>query len=89
MFFLLRLIIWLSGLAVVCYGALRLVGYDVNWAYFQDQRPACEERLKKCRDDLIKSGIEGAKEKCDFQCVDPQLLIRKSVASESATKAGE
>lgn len=83
MFFLLRLIIWLAGLAVVSYGALRLVGYDVNLEYFNDQKASCEERLRQCRDDLIKTGIEGAKEKCDFQCVDPKLLIRKSVASET------
>jgi hypothetical protein len=86
MFLLLRLIIWLSGLAVVSYGVLRLVGYDVNWEYFQDQRPACEERLRQCRDNLIKTGVEGAKEKCDFQCVDTGLLIRKSTVSETDGK---
>ncbi len=76
-FSLLKLIIWLAGAAVVGYLVLQHFGYEVNWNYYEGRKVACQERINQCRNDLIKSGIEGAKEKCNFQCVDPQLLFKK------------
>lgn len=78
---LLRFLIWFAGLLVVAYGALRLVGYDVNFEYFDNQKASCEAELTRCRKELIKTGLEGARERCDFQCVDPSLLIKKKAAS--------
>lgn len=78
MFSLLKLIIWLAGVVVVLYFALPYFGYEVNINYFNERKAVCQEKLAQCRKDLISSGIQGAKEKCDFQCVDPKLLINKS-----------
>jgi len=50
----------------------------MNLNYWNERKAVCQEKLDQCRKDLIKSGIQGAKEKCDFQCVDPKLLINKS-----------
>jgi len=77
MFGILKLIIWLAGTAVVGYFVLQYVGYDVNWNYWNERKVACQEALTSCRKDLLKKGLEGAKENCDFKCVDPQLLIEK------------
>lgn len=81
MFSLLKLIIWLAGVVVVLYFALPYFGYEVNINYFNERKAVCQEKLLQCRSDLIQDGIKGAKEKCDFQCVDPKLLINKSEKS--------
>lgn len=73
----LKLIVWMAGIAVIAYFALPYVGYRVNLDYWQERKAACEERLQTCQRDLIKTGIEGAKEKCDFRCVDAKSLIEK------------
>jgi len=78
MFSLIKLIIWLAGVAVIAYFALPYFGYEVNMNYFAERKAACQEKLSQCQKDLVQSGIQGAKEKCDFQCVDPKLLISKS-----------
>ena len=77
-FGLLKLIIWLAGVSVVAYFALPYVGYEININYFNERKVACQEKLQQCQKDLIKGGIEGAREKCDIQCVDPKLLIKKT-----------
>ncbi len=82
-FGLIRLVIWLAGVAVVAYVALGFVGYQVNWSYFEDSKKVCEETLRKCQSDLIKTGIEGAKEKCPWKCIDPKLLIKKDTSKEN------
>lgn len=76
-FFLGRLIIWLAGLAVIGYVVLSFLGYEVNRAYFEESKAACEERLRECRQTLIHKGLEGAKAECEFECVEPKLLIEK------------
>lgn len=76
-FGLIRLAIWLAGVAVIVYLALPLMGYQINKEYFSDRKKVCEEVLRQCQNDLIKTGIEGAKEKCEWQCLDPKLLIHK------------
>lgn len=73
----LKLVIWLAGIAVISLYALQYFGYEVNRDYWNDSRAICEEKLNQCRKDIVKSGIEGAKETCDWKCVDPKLLIRK------------
>lgn len=76
-FGLIRLAIWLAGVAVIIYFALPLMGYSINTEYFSDRKKVCEEVLRQCQSDLVKTGIEGAKEKCKWQCFDPKLLIHK------------
>lgn len=78
MFSLIKLIIWLAGVLAIAYFVLPYFGYEINIHYFDERKSACQETLLKCQKDLIQNGIQGAKEKCDFQCVDPKLLIKKS-----------
>lgn len=73
----LKLIIWLAGVVAIAYFALPYVGYRVNLNYWEERKVVCQERIEACQRDLIKSGIEGAKEKCDFRCVDTKSLIEK------------
>ena len=77
MFSLLKLIIWLAGVLVIAYFALPYFGYEVNTNYWNDRKAACQAKLDQCRSDLINTGIQGAREKCNFQCVDPSILVRK------------
>lgn len=67
----------MAGVGVIVYFALPYVGYRVNLDYWEERRAACEERFQACQRDLIKTGLEGAKEKCDFNCVDTKSLIEK------------
>lgn len=76
-FSLLKLIIWIAGVGVIVYFALPYFGYEVNLNYWNERKADCQEKLNQCQKDLIKSGLEGAKEKCDFQCIDPSILIKK------------
>lgn len=77
-FGLIKLIIWLAGVAVIAYFILPYIGYEVNTNYFNESRAICQEKINQCQKDLIKSGLEGAKENCDFWCVDPKLIIKKN-----------
>ena len=76
-FGLLKLLVWLAGVAVITYFLLPHFGYEVNMNYWEERKVVCEEKLSQCRKDLIKKGLEGAKENCNFQCVDTQVLIKK------------
>ena len=75
MFKLIKGIIWLAGLAVIAYLALDRFGYEINRNYFNESKQKCEEKLKQCSGELIKQGTENAK--CDFNCVEPKLIIKK------------
>ncbi|MDO8566281.1 MAG: hypothetical protein Q7S04_03800 [Candidatus Moranbacteria bacterium] len=77
MFSIIKLIIWLAGVLVIAYFVLPYFGYEVNTNYWNERKAVCQEKLLQCRGDLIQGGIQGAREKCDFQCVDPSILIRK------------
>lgn len=81
-FFFVKLIVWFLGVATLVYIALPYVGYEVNWNYWNESKIACQTRLESCQRDLIKSGLEGAKEKCNFKCVDTRSLIQKKEKSE-------
>ena len=80
MFHLLRLIIWIAGVLTISYFGMRYFGYDVNWNYWNEQKADCQQKLDQCKNDLIKTGVEGAKETCQWDCVDPKILIRKQPA---------
>ncbi|MEI9967017.1 MAG: hypothetical protein WDN67_05360 [Candidatus Moraniibacteriota bacterium] len=77
MFLLIRLIIWVAGIAVAGYVVLHFFGYNMNWHYFDQSKAVCEEYLSACRKELIQNGVNGAKENCEFQCIDPRFLIQK------------
>lgn len=78
MFTLIRFAIWLVGFSVVTYFVMSYFGYQVNLEYFQVSKEACQQELLQCQKDLIKTGVEGAKEKCHIECIDPSLIIRKN-----------
>jgi len=75
MFKLLKFIIWIVGLAVVTYFVLDYFGYAVNKNYFNESKEKCQQKLADCQKKLIHQGIDNAK--CDFNCVDPKLIIKK------------
>ncbi len=76
-FSLFRLAIWLTGAAVIGYFVMQHFGYEVNWRYYDERKIVCQEKLQQCQKDIIKTGLQGARETCNFQCVDPSILIRK------------
>ena len=75
MFSLLKLVIWLCGLAVVSYFVLAFFGFEVNKDYFDSSKAECQKKLDECKSELIRKGIEGAN--CDFNCADPKLIIKQ------------
>jgi F0F1-type ATP synthase membrane subunit b/b' len=75
MFKLLKFLIWLVGLAVATYFVLSYFGYEPNMNYFKESKAKCQEKLTNCQKELIHQGIDNAK--CDFDCVDPKLIIKK------------
>lgn len=50
-------------------------GYEINKNYFKERKSDCQEKLKECQSDLLHQGIDNAK--CNFNCLDPKLVIRK------------
>ena len=76
MFTLIKILIWIVGLAVITLFILDYFGYEVNRSYFDESKEECLERLKECKDEYITQGTENAE--CDFNCVDPRLIIKKS-----------
>ncbi len=77
MFTLIRFAIWLVGLAVVTYFVMGYFGYQVNLEYFQASKEACQQELLQCQKDLVKTGVEGVREKCHIECIDPALIIKR------------
>jgi hypothetical protein len=75
MFSLLKLIIWIAGIIAVTYFVLGYFGYTLNLNYFQNSKAACQEKIRQCTDNLIHQGIDNVK--CDVQCVDTGLIIKK------------
>jgi hypothetical protein len=65
----------MAGILVITYFVMGYFGYEVNSEYFAYSKKACEERLKDCTNNLIREGLNNVK--CDFICVDPQLIIKK------------
>ena len=54
-----------SACQVIAYFVLPYFGYTVNTGYFHESKDSCQEKLAQCQKDLIKSGLDGAKETCD------------------------
>jgi len=75
MFSLIKFIIWIVGLVVVLAFILNYFGYEVNRNYFQESKVECEKRLNDCGKQFIEQGTKNAQ--CDFNCVDPKLIIKK------------
>lgn len=76
-FGLIKFIIWLAGVVVIAYFVLPYFGYEMNTNYLNESKAVCQQKIEQCQKNLIKSGLDGVKEKCDFWCIDPKLLIKK------------
>lgn len=75
MFHLIKFAIWLAGIALITYLALPYFGYEVNMNYFNESKGECQKKLNDCSKELVEQGTKNAK--CDFNCVDPELIIEK------------
>lgn len=75
MFSILKFIIWTAGLLVVAYFALNYFGYEPNMDYFKESKAECQRRLNDCGKEYVEQGTKNAR--CDFNCVDPKLIIQK------------
>jgi hypothetical protein len=76
MFHLIRLIVWIAGVLVVAYFVLGYFGYEVNQHYFDQSKAKCQELIAACQKNIIHQGVDNVKN-CEYQCIDPTLIIRK------------
>jgi hypothetical protein len=72
---LLKLIIWIAGICAITLFLLNYFGYEINKNYFNESKAKCQQRIEECKKDLVHQGIDNAK--CDFNCVNPKLIIKK------------
>lgn len=72
---LIKLIIWVVGLVVVTGFLLNYFGYEINTNYFNESKEKCLKQLNDCKNEYIKQGTENAQ--CNFNCVDPSLIVKK------------
>jgi len=75
MWSLIKFIIWIAGLIVVAYFVLNYFGYEPNLNYFKESKIECQKKLNDCGKEYVEQGTKNAK--CDFNCVDPKLIIKK------------
>ena len=75
MFHLVKLLIWIAGIAVIAYFALPKFGYELNLNYFTESKEECQKRLNDCGKELVEQGTKNMK--CDFNCIDPKLIIKQ------------
>lgn len=72
---LIKGIIWLVGFVVVFIFVLGYFGYEVNRDYFSSSKEECQGKLEECAKKYVEEGTKNAK--CDLDCVDPKLIIKK------------
>lgn len=75
MFDVIKFTVWLAGIAVIAFIVLNYFGYELNRDYFNESKSACQKRLEECTKEVLRKGTENAR--CDFNCVDPKLIIKK------------
>lgn len=76
MFSLIKFIIWIVGFIVVGSFVLSYFGYEINKEYFNESKEKCLQKLNECKEEYFRQGTENAQ--CDFNCVDPKLIIEKT-----------
>ncbi len=77
MFSLLRLTIWIAGIITVATFALGYFGFAINTGYFVEQKDQCMAIISECRDTFVQKGTEGVLSKCQWNCIDLRMLVRK------------
>lgn len=70
-----KFIIWTAGLIVIAYFVLDYFGYEPNLNYFKESKTECQKKLNDCGKEYVEQGTKNAK--CDFNCVNPKLIIKK------------
>ena len=75
MFHLIKLLLLLTGLVAAAYFIAPFFGYEINMGYFTESKEACQARVNQCTKEYIEQGTKNAK--CDFNCIDPKLIIKK------------
>ena len=75
MFYIIKTVVWLTGLITVIYFALPYFGYELNLDYFDSSKIKCQENINQCAKEVIQQGTQNAK--CEVTCIDPNLIIKK------------
>jgi hypothetical protein len=78
MFHLLRFAIWITGTVTLVLFGIRYFGYEPNPNYWSQQTSRCEGAVSSCRGILFWKGVDGVRDGCKWNCIDPELLIRKT-----------
>ena len=76
MFGIIKSIIWVAGILVIAFFAMDKLGYGINGEYFSYSKKQCQEKLNDCSKTVLHTGIDSVN-LCNFNCVDPQLIINK------------
>ncbi|MDO8241130.1 MAG: hypothetical protein Q7T51_04090 [Candidatus Moranbacteria bacterium] len=77
MFDLLKSIVWIVVMLALAYFIMSYFGYEPNLEYFSTSKEACQAKIKDCTNNVIHNGIDNA-DKCNFNCVNPELIIKKA-----------
>ncbi len=87
MFKLIKIFIWIAGFITLSLLILNYFGYELNRHYFDRSKKDCLDRLNKCKSELVRQGTENAK--CDFDCIEPSLIIKKRVEQKQQNQSLE
>jgi len=77
MFDILKSIVWVLVILVLAYFIMGYFGYEINTNYFSYSKKQCEAKINECTNTVLHKGIDNATA-CNFNCVDPQLIIKKT-----------
>ncbi len=77
MFDIIKSILWIAVILVLAYFVMNYYGYRINMDYFSYSQKQCEEKITECTNAVFHKGIDNA-DKCNFNCVNPQLIIKKT-----------
>lgn len=77
MFDILKSIIWIIVILLLAYFVMGYFGYEINSDYFSNSKERCQEKISACTNTVLHQGIDSTG-KCDFNCVNPQLIIKKT-----------
>ena len=77
MFDLIKSVIWIVVIIFLGYYIMGYFGYEINSDYFSYSKKECQERINECAKSALRKGLDSVDEKCNFNCVDPDLIINK------------
>ena len=74
---LIKSIVWIIIIIVLGYYIMGYFGYEINSEYFSYSKTQCQEKMNECAKSAIHEGIDNIGENCNFNCIDPDLIIKK------------